>query len=178
MITRGLAAAAAIFLIAGAADAAPDGDLSSAILRCAAQQDEKSQLACYNQIAAHLKTGAAAEAPIAQAPAVQASAPPPARRVIGTAADFGLESVPFDTKGPEKLAQITAKVASVRYNFFHIFTVTLDNGQVWRQMDSDSSIARFKTDKPEVVTISRGFLDSFHLTIQGRWGTYTVTRLK
>ena len=172
MITRGLAAAAAIFLIAGAADAAPDGDLSSAILRCAAQQDEKSQLACYNQIAAHLKTGAA---PAAQAAAAEA---PPARRVIGTAADFGLESVPFDTKGPEKLAQITAKVASVRYNFFHIFTVTLDNGQVWRQMDSDSSIARFKTDKPEVVTISRGFLDSFHLTIQGRWGTYTVTRLK
>ncbi len=174
MIIRGLAVAAAIFLIAGAADAASDGDLSSAILRCAAQQDETAQLACYNQIAARLKTGAAAEAPVAPAPA----APPPARRVIGSVADFGLESVPFDTTGPVKRAQITAKVAKVSYNFFHIFTVTLDNGQVWRQMDSDSSIAQFKTDKPEVVTISRGFLDSFHLTIQGRWGTYAVTRIK
>ena len=169
MITRGLAVAAAIFLIAGAADAAPD--LASAILRCAAQQDETTQLACYNRIAAQLKTGAA---PVAEAPA----APPPARRVIGSVADFGLESVPFDTQGPVKRAQITAKVAKVSYNFFHIFTVTLDNGQVWRQMDSDSSIARFKTDKPEVVTISRGFLDSFHLAIQGSWGTYAVKRIK
>lgn len=171
MIIRGLAVAAAIFLIAGAADAASDGDLSSAILRCAAQQDETAQLACYNRIAARLKTGAA---PAAEAPA----APPPARRVIGSVADFGLESVPFDTTGPVKRAQITAKVAKVSYNFFHIFTVTLDNGQVWRQMDSDSSIAQFKTDKPEVVTISRGFLDSFHLAIRGRWGLYAVKRIK
>jgi hypothetical protein len=170
MITRGLAVAAAIFLIVGAADAAGDGDLSSAILRCAAQQDETAQLTCYNQIAARLKSGAA--------PAAQAPEAPPARRVIGSVADFGLESVPFDTTGPVKRAQITAKVAHVSYNFFHIFTVTLDNGQVWRQADSDSSIAQFKTDKPEVVTISRGFLDSFHLAIQGRWGSYAVKRIK
>ncbi|MDE1940410.1 MAG: hypothetical protein KGI68_15415, partial [Alphaproteobacteria bacterium] len=81
MIRYGLAVAAAILLVAGAAGAATDGDLSSAILHCAAQPDGTAQLACYNRIAAQLKSGAA---PAAQAPAPETPAAPPPRRVIGT----------------------------------------------------------------------------------------------
>jgi hypothetical protein len=98
--------------------------------------------------------------------------------MVGTPADFGKENMSFHSDAPEPLDHITAGVANVTYNFFRRFTVTLDNGQVWRQEDGDTDVARFEKDKAEVVTISRGFLESYHLTIQGRWGTYKVKRIK
>jgi hypothetical protein len=224
MSIRSLAVTAATFLIFSAAHAAADESLRSAILSCSAQQDEKAQLACYNQIAAQLKAGAtlAAQSPAAiptvaapqvaahppdaaPAPPPQVAAqppaapsgeqegrswynvgslfgssetPPPSRPVVGTPADFGKANMPFQADAPAELDHITAGVANVTYNFYHTFRVTLDNGQVWRQVDEDTKIARFKNDKTEVVTISRGFLDSFHLAIQGVWGTFTVKRIK
>ncbi len=106
------------------------------------------------------------------------AAPPPAPPRADTMIDFGKEAMPFQADAPVPSDQLTARVASVTYNYFHIFTVTLDNGQVWRQVDGDSRVARFKNDKTEVVTITRGFLDSFHLAIRGVWGDYAVKRIK
>jgi hypothetical protein len=100
------------------------------------------------------------------------------RPMVGDPADFGKGNMPFQADAPEPLDHITAGVANVTYNFFRRFTVTLDNGQVWRQEDSDSDVARFEKDKLEIVTISRGLLDSYHLTIQDRWGTFKVRRIK
>jgi hypothetical protein len=108
-------------------------------------------------------------------------APPasrPARRVVGTPADFGKESMLPESNDPVPLDHITAGVAKVSYNFFKRFTVTLDNGQVWQQNDSDTAIARFSTDKTDGMTITRGFLNTFNLSIEGRWGTYQVKRLR
>lgn len=207
-------AVAAVLFAASAAHAAAEQGLASAILACAAQADEKTQLACYNSIAAQLKGTQAAAVPsaasaapaapqsvptapqpvpqqAAQAPSHEggawynpgtwfgsnepASAPRP---TIGSPADFGSESMPeTKTDAPQPLDQITAKVVSVSYNFFRRFTVTLDNGQVWRQAEGDS-VARFSDDGGEAVTIKRGFLGSFNLTIVGKWGTYQVKRIK
>jgi len=186
MITRSLAVAAATVFVslASAVHAAPQGSLETAILGCAAQADEKAQLACYNRIAAQLKapSPAAPQAAVQTAPPVvqpERSAAPPARTaVIGTPADFGKEGLRFQADEPAVLDHITARVVNVTYNYFHIFTVTLDNGQVWRQVDGDTRIARFKNDKTEIVTISRGFLDSFNLVIRGLWGDYAVKRIK
>jgi hypothetical protein len=170
MIIRGLTVTAAAFFVVSTAHAAPGDSLPSAILGCAAQQDAKAQLACYNQIAAQLKAGASAAA---QVPVGTAPAPSPS-----TATDFGKENLPFGADASAAPDRITARVANVAYNFFHIFTVTLDNGQVWRQVDDAAHIARFRNDKTDVVTITRGFLDSFHLAIAGGWGNFTVKRLK
>ncbi len=172
MIIRCLAIAAVAFLVFSAAHAASDENLAAEILGCSAQQDESAQLACYNRIAAQLKAGAA---PATPSPVAAAPTPPPA---AAAASDFGNETVPFQPDTPAQHDSITAKVANVAYNFFHVFTVTLDNGQIWRQVDGDPGVARFKNDHTEVVTISRGFLDSFHLAIQGAWGDYAVRRIK
>ena len=200
MIKLCLAATAAILFVCCASQAAPAEGLASAILSCSAQPDGTSQLACYNQIAARLKTSAtpagqssagdsvsppqtAAQAPGAQQGNREGSwydvgswfgssnppPPGPARQAIGTPADFGKAEMPFEDTGPVPLDHITAKVADVSYNFFRHFTVTLDNGQVWRQTDEDTSIAHFKTDTPVTVKITRGFLDTFHLSIDGVW---------
>jgi hypothetical protein len=105
--------------------------------------------------------------------------PQPARPMVGNPADFGGENLPeAASSAPKPLDHITAKVTGVSYNYFRRFTVTLDNGQVWRQAESDTKVARFGDDGGEAVTISRGFLDAFSLVIDGRWGTYQVKRIK
>ncbi len=181
MTLRSLVVTVAMVLAASAAHAASGGDLASAILACAAQQDATAQLACYNRIATQLKA-APAQSPMAAVPLtrpqdVRSSDAAP-RPVIGTPADFGKEGLRFQADMPAELDHIRARVANVTVNYFHIFTVTLDNGQVWRQVDGDTRVARFKNDKTEIVTITRGFLDSFHLAIQGAWGDYQVKRIK
>ena len=161
-----LAAAAVSILTLSAAQAGPD--LASAILACSAQNDEKTQLACYNAIAAQLKAASPTAAP-QQTPTS-----------YGTPEDFGKTDIPFARNVPEPLDHITAGVANVSYNYFRQFTVTLDNGQVWRQSKSDGAVARFYTpEKHETVTIHHGFLGSYSLTIDGQdWASYKVQRVK
>ena len=86
--------------------------------------------------------------------------------------------MPVQTSGPQPLDHIAAKVANASYNYFRRFTVTLDNGQVWRQNESDTKVARFDGNGTERVTISRGFLNGFSLVIEGQYGTYQVKRIK
>ena len=189
MIMRSAIILASALFSVSAAQAAADGNLASAILGCSALRGETAQLACYNAIAARLKADEpqvpAAAAPQTLVQALPAHSDNPESRadttprpVTGTVADFGKGGLRFAGDEPAVLDHITARVATVSYNYFHMFTVTLDNGQVWRQVDGDTRVARFKNDKTEVVTIARGFLDSFHLVIQGVWGDYAVKRVK
>jgi hypothetical protein len=198
-------AAMALFAFLPAHAAAEQG-LASAILACAAQPDEKAQLACYNGIAAQLKAaqGSSTSVPVATTPPAQQTAQTPkpeggswynpsawfgsnapaqtnqqtnASRA-GNPADFGSESLPEkQTGGPAQIDSMTAKVTSVSYNYFRRFTVTLDNGQVWRQNESDTREARFSDDGGETVTVKRGIL-GFGLVIAGRPVSYSVKRIK
>lgn len=202
MTKRPWAVAVAILFLFPAAQAAADGSLASAILNCSALPDDQAQLACFRQIADQLKAGSVAAVapqtgaqPQTQAEAPSAGrqgsvwydvgswfggseAPKPTRRVIGTPAEFGKESMLPESNDPVPLDHITAGVVKVTQNFFGRFTVTLDNGQVWRQNESDTAAARFPSDGKVTVTIHRGFLDAFYLSIDGLWGSYQVKRLK
>jgi hypothetical protein len=204
MRTSRLALAAATVFVFSAARAQTEQGLASAILNCAAVADEKAQLACYNGIAVQLKT-AQASAPaatldarplaapqdVAQVPKQEGGSwynpstwfgsnetPRPARPIVGSPRNFGSENMPEPSSGPQPLDHITAKVASATYNYFRRFTLTLDNGQVWRQNESDTRVARFDDNGTETVTISRGFLNAFSLAIAGQYGTYQVKRIK
>lgn len=181
----GLVALAAATLALSPAHAA-EQSLASDVLACAAQPDEKAQLGCYNAIAARLK---AAQATAAQTPKTEGgtwynpsswfgSTQPPPARAAGRppAAQFGSETLPENpTTEPPRLDEITVKVASASYNYFRRFTVTLDNGQVWRQLESDTSVARFGDEGGESVTIKRGWM-GFVLSLNGKW--YQVKRIK
>ncbi len=55
----------------------------------------------------------------------------------------------------------------------------LENGQIWRQSEGDTSVVRDPTPgTPMKVTIENGFLGSYNLTIEGRHGLIKVNRLK
>ena len=232
MIKCGVALAAAVLILACAAQAGPSESMAFAIGMCSAQTDPQARLACYDQIAAKLKAGeavgpeaaasppppaaaAVAPAPVPATPTASAPAaaqsfgqaqPEPAetkkdhawydvgswfnsgneqaRATIGTPAEFGAETVPPTKPAPgqplppKPLDHITAKVTNVAFNTYGRFTVTLDNGQIWRQLEGDSSNAYFAKDGTDAVTISRGFLGSYNLVVDGHNGMYKVKRLQ
>lgn len=156
----------AVVLIA-LAPAAFGQDATAGLRACRAQTDAMARLACFDALVTRLD--APAMTPMANAPASMANTSP---------AGFGGENLARDDAAPRPQESISAGVAKVSFNAIKHFTVVLDNGQVWRQADSDTAVARFSDDKPNVVKISKGFMDVYSLAIEGAWGTYKVKRIK
>ena len=70
-------------------------------------------------------------------------------------------------------------MASYTFNRSGIFTVTLDNGQMWRQLASDDSFAHWHAAPDRLlVKVSKGFWGSFNLEVSGQSGMYKVRRVK
>jgi len=174
-------------------------DIPTAVVRCAAIKDESARLACYDGIAAGLKqaavtqtvappTVAAPAAAVPPPPVVAASpsvvsappaAPPPP--VAAKVAEFGAEAMRKpepDSAAPQDVDEIKAKVTEVVFSPHDRFTVTLDNGQVWRQIDADAVKARFHK-AGDAVTIARGAIGSYNLTVDGHdFVIYKVHRMR
>lgn len=137
----------------------------------------------------------AAPQPAAQQPSAPPSVaqqppavPPPAAgstlpRDQTTPQQFGSEQLPAEPStaseaAPRELDSIVARVVAVNYGAYGSFTVTLDNGQVWREMPGDSSRAYFSKDRRQPVKISRGLFGSYNLVIVGENALYKVERVK
>jgi hypothetical protein len=106
------------------------------------------------------------------------------RAQTGNPAEFGAETVRAqqpaagEPERPAPIDHIKAGVATVAFNPNGRFTVTLDNGQVWKQLEGDSGIARFKNKGHDVVTISRGILGSYNLVLEGQTALFKVKRVR
>ena len=95
--------------------------------------------------------------------------------------EFGAEDIPEQRKKKEekRLKSITAKIAEIRINPFGKVTLTLENGQVWRQLDSEGKNLRFKEgDQLYTARIKRGLIGSYRLTIPELKRTIRVNRIK
>jgi hypothetical protein len=161
------------------ADAAQDALTEFA--KCAAITDSAQRLKCYDD-AARAKSAPAAPAPPAAAPAKPA----------GTQAEkFGLPAPPVPVTKVEQfgkpeppppepeITQITSSVIEFGKTPYGKAIFTLANGQVWRQLDADSSDVLIPAVGSTMkVTIERGFFNSYNLIIDGRNGLIKVTRLK
>jgi hypothetical protein len=166
-------------------------DVLEAMGRCAAVADDRARLACYDAAAPRLKSA------LATPPATLDREPTREEQQswfgfnIGdlfgggssqptTPEQFGKERTPQAqaTREREEIEGITAGVTEVAYNPFGQFVVFLDNGQIWKQLQGDADRARFPTSKDTKVTISRGALGSYNLTINGSSKLYKVTRIK
>jgi len=156
-------AAVATGLLAGRPAAA---DVLGELQACRTLADAE-RLACFDRV---LAGHDAAKLPPAAEPGPAAAAPPK------PAADFGGERLRQADDAAAEPEYILATVTSFSFNAIKHFTVTLDNGQVWRQLESDTAAPRLKGR--ETVRIVRGFLDSYSLSIEGVWGTYKVKRIK
>lgn len=132
-----------------------------AFVQCGTIADAKARLACYDAARDQSK---ATHWPEFNAP-VQPS-PTPAPQVAARPS-----SPPSDGK-------LVAAVARYSLSPRGRFTVVLDNGQVWQQMDSDDGVAQFRQRGRNVVQISKGFWGSYDLRLNAANLVFKVTRVK
>ena len=114
-------------------------------------------------------------APVMAAPALTSAAPlsaaPP------TAPSFGSESLPRARMPPSNSAKaITAGVTNLSFDGTGHFTVSLDNGLVWRQLSGDVSILR--QTQVSSVHIMRSVFGSYDLSLPGLHASYRVARIQ
>ncbi len=188
-------AAAAMTFVAASAD--PNQDLVDGMVKCGAIADNTARLTCYDALNPTVQAARAAPPP--SAPPAPAAAPPadnrawydPTRmfgtspqRAQTTPKQFGSDNLPKPAPGagapgePEEIDSISAGVADYSFNPFGRFLVVLDNGQIWQQLEDDSGRARFDRNGQNTVTINRGALGSYLLTVNDLSAAFKVRRLK
>lgn len=97
---------------------------------------------------------------------------------------FGSENLPApspkpgEAPRPEPLDHITVEVTDVAFNPVGRFTVFLANGQIWQQLQGDGQRAHFPSRGPYAVTITRGLIGSYNLSIGNQNRIYKVRRIK
>jgi hypothetical protein len=72
----------------------------------------------------------------------------------------------------------SGRMASYKFDSNGFFTVVLDNGEVWRQIDGDTTMAHwFKKPETYVVTVTSGALGSSNMRVTGDPHSYKVRRV-
>lgn len=152
--------------------------------RCATMADDRARLACYDSIfgkpaASTPVATPSAAAPQAGAVAGAAAAAPAAAAAVDPEADFGLTEAAKKARMPEETREqipesISGKVTEVARQPAGELVVTLDNGQVWTQVQID---ARARVAVGDTVTIKKAALGSHMLVTASRYAT-RVRRVK
>ena len=166
-----------ISMFAAAVHADTARDALTEVARCAGVADASERLKCFDAVALRAKSLLAAPAPEAETRKSFLDwfgfARPP--QPVTRADDFGK---PPQVE-PGELSQIAATVTELAKTGRGKAIFILDNGQVWRQLDSDGTEVAFAAaGKPMKVTVETGIMGSYNLTIEGRNGLIKVTRLK
>jgi len=193
--------AAACIVLAQPALAGAREDARAAEQRCSAFPDDRTWLECtygalqvmraklglqpapdYQQRLVPPAPQAYAPAPPTSAP-VASVAPPPAMPATTAGARTATASPPpirrrgsfMQILGGTAPPVAVSALASVRFDNQGAFIVTLENGQVWRQADTEATPKpRFRVG--EKITITPGALWSYNLKTEGDSHTYKVGR--
>jgi hypothetical protein len=183
-----------IFLVAtmslAAVSPAAAESLQAQLGRCVRITGLLQRLACYDGVVKD--AGISAPVPARPAPASPYASIPPAPVPAITAApalasaapvappaapSFGSESLPRARTAPSASARsIVAAVAGLTFDGTGHFTVTLDNGQVWRQVPGDMAILR--QTQVGSVRIARSVFGSYDLSLPGLHASYRVVRIQ
>jgi hypothetical protein len=143
---------------------------------CAAEQDDARRLSCYDKqfrqgaltssradpaTAPDAASSRSSTAPSAGPPAISAAPASltPEQR-FGLNAQLERKEHGTATQPPQ-LDKLRSRIAAVSYKLRGEAVVTLDNGQVWEQSDTDS---RVPLQPGDAISIRRGSLGSFWLS--------------
>jgi len=148
----------------------PAGDMTaryqvtSAILRCNGLADDRAWLDCYYGAAQPVR------AQLGLSPVPQARAQPLART--------GQDAAPGTPAVPHTIDPQWSRMASYSFNRYGIFTVTLANGQAWRQLSGDTDFAHWtKPAASYAARVTRGALGSFNLKVKGGSSAFKVEQV-
>lgn len=142
--------------------------VTSAVLRCNRLAEDREWLDCYYGAAQPVR------AQLGLSPAPQAKSEPGARN---------------DEKagGPGQPAMVMphaadsqwSRMVSYSFNRFGIFTVTLANGRVWRQLSGDTDFAHWtKPASSYEAHVTRGAFGSSNLKVKGGSEAFKVEQVK
>jgi hypothetical protein len=169
-----VALAALAILVPAGASAQSREEQEQAIektLECRTIEDDAERLACLDRGAEELsKTRFFFESEAAEA-----------KPQMETEEQFGSESVPEERKKRDetKLKRIASKIAEIRVRTNNRATFTLENGQVWRQLDSDDHVLHFyDKDRLYEATIKRSLFNNYMMKISGMGKAIRVERVK
>src|SRR5439155_548569 len=151
----------------------PTVALLAEIARCAGIGDSSARLTCFDSAALRTDSARAvrqAEEPRDRVEGPERSGPP---QTVTRAEDFG------KPPPPPKITRITATVLELARTARGRAIFILDNGQAWRQVDSDDTAVQApQPGKPMKIAIARAMLGTYSLTIEGRNGLIKVGRVK
>lgn len=165
-------------LAAGPASASDE--VRATLGSCRALADDGERLACYDRAAGRILAQSDAPtatraAPASAAPVIAAPAPAAAAVPSPAAADnFGRERVQAaeaakrQEQQTREIGELSATVTDIDTRMDGLMTITLDNGQVWRQTRPDSMF-RLKTG--DSIRIQPGAMKSFILSGPGNRST-------
>ncbi|HUH95603.1 MAG TPA: hypothetical protein VL742_20990 [Casimicrobiaceae bacterium] len=167
-------------LAAGPAHADATRDALIEMTKCAEIVDSTERLKCFDAAVPHAKNALSAPAPQAKEKSLldwfgfgRPTAP------VTKPEDFGKPAPEPAAGSAEEITAIKATVIEFARTLRGKCLFVLDNGQVWRQLDADSTPVRDPEEGSTLrVTIETGVLNSYNLTIEGRNAMIKVMRLK
>jgi len=147
----------------------PAGDMTARyqvmadLLHCNSLTDDRQWLDCFYGVAQPVR------AQLGLSPAPQARVP----------AENSSKAV---IQGPAPITHTVdpqwSRMTSYSFNRYGIFTVTLANGQVWRQLPGDTDFAHWTKPAPAYAArITHGALGSFNLKVKGRSEAFKVEQI-
>jgi hypothetical protein len=140
----------------------------AAALRCYATENERAWLECYYAAAAPMRSELGLSTP-AQAAAM------PGPLLPSTQAGATPDRSILKALAPGRVDHVVTRMASYTFDRNHIFTATLTNGQIWRQVSGDTNNAHWtKPASDYSVKITRGFLSSYNFQVEGFPEVYKV----
>ena len=150
-------------------------------LRCAAIADDGDRLACFDRTAAVLT---AVPAPITGPRAARTEPAPAAAAEPAPAATAGAEPETARRRFglPQRRAEpdsVSAAVAELSLDRAGKLIVTLEDGQVWRQIGGDTTAVRLpRSGTSQTATIRRAALGSYRLRLEPLGRTVRVKRVE
>lgn len=151
---------------------------NSAIEACTQLSDDQARLACFDrEVAAqkaregrHSQPSAAAPAHAVAAPAPAAAAPQLTEEQKMGLTPARIQQLEKPPGAPPPLKELTVSVQSISVDGNGHQVFTLDNGQIWRQVELDGS---FSVRPGDSVLISRGVSNSYFMS----FGKHRNTRV-
>ncbi|MSO96591.1 MAG: hypothetical protein EXR11_00015 [Rhodospirillaceae bacterium] len=168
----------------GGPAAAQTGDIMSRMRACRVIGDMATRAACYDRLTDSLTplqpnpspSALSRAAPTPPLPPVTASPPPAAAPNAPAINRFGQSDLPIQKVIPkEELPpdEMIARVKSVRGDAAGNLTVTLDNGQVWRQTEAGP----LRILPGSAVKIRSGVLGAFYMSLVSANRSVRVKRI-
>jgi len=180
----------------GAAVADPRDDVLSTASRCSIITDYRKWLDCYYGAAQSMRAllglrpateeqqrlSATAGTAIVTAPAMSSlqSGGGASQNQLGVR-DPKVPPEQFGLAQKDTADHVAARMMDFTFDRAGIFTATLSNGQVWRQISGDTGHVRWEKSAQKMiynVVVEHGALGSYNFRVEGQAGTYKVVRLR